>query len=71
MDERTHRALFLSASERLKRAFQEEELKPCYAPLASDPFRELWIARALRREHPEAFDLDNPGDLIFWAFASD
>lgn len=71
MNERTTGTLFLSASESLRRAFQEEKQKPCYDPLASDPRLELLVASGVKRNNPEAFDVSNSADQMVWAFAQD
>ncbi len=58
----------LSASAKLKLAFANERQKSQYATAEHDPCLTLWVATAVRRNNPEAFDLNNPADLLIWTF---
>jgi len=64
-------AVFHSVSETLKLAYDEQSQKPQYATSESDPCLALWIAAAVKHNNPEAFNLDNPADLMTWVFVSD
>ena len=68
MDSQQHSAMFLSASETLQLACEQEQNKPQYAANQHDPCLALWIASAVKQNNPEAFDLNNPADLMIWGF---
>jgi hypothetical protein len=63
-------AMFLSASETLKLACEQEQKKPQYTTNQHDPCLALWIASAVKQNNPEAFDLENPADLMIWGFVA-
>jgi hypothetical protein len=71
MDHNNPPLAFPSVSKTLKLAYEEERQKPQYVALESDPCLPLWIASAVKRNYPEAFDLENPADLMVWAFGPD
>jgi len=71
MDNQQPSAMFLSASETLKLACEQEQNKPQYATNQHDPCLALWIASGVKRENPEAFDLENSADLMIWGFIGD
>ncbi len=63
-------ALFLSASQTLKLAIEQERQKPQYAATDHDPCLMLWMASAVKQANPAAFDLENPADLLIWSFVT-
>jgi hypothetical protein len=60
--------MFLAASDSLKLAFEQEEQKPHYAPMENDSCLALWVASGVWHNNPQAFNLDNPADVMIWAF---
>ena len=71
MDDNSNVGFLLTASAGLKAAYAQESLNPKYALNPRDPQLALRIASEVKRNHPEAFDLSNPGDSLVWAFASE
>jgi len=62
--------ILLSASQRLKMAVEQESLKPQYASEQADASL-TFLASAVKQNHPEAFDHDNPADVLIWIFLGD
>ena len=62
--------ILLSASQRMRMAVEQERLKPQYAFEQPDA-QTFLLASAVKQNHPEAFDHDNPDDVLIWAFLGD
>ena len=54
----------------MRMAVEQERLKPQYAFEQPDA-QTFLLASAVKQNHPEAFDHDNPDDVLIWAFLGD